>query len=127
MSGKVLVGCAAVGVISVFLPAVSVSLGSGSVSVSCVDGWQGKFGLLCYIALLVLGILALRQAPPRNRGLLFAVIGVAAGAMVLAAFLLMDVLKIKMGSIAVGTIVDLAAAAGTGAAAFLMAKEDKLF
>ena len=123
LSGKVLAGCAVVGVISLFLPAVTVSVGSISVSVKCIQGWQGKLGLLCYVALLVLGLLVYKKETPHNRTRLYAVIG--AVAILMALLLLLDVTK--LGNVGIGVILNLVAAAGTGAGALLKAKADQLF
>ena len=120
-SGKVLMASAGLGVISLFLPAIS--LGPFG-SVACIEGWHGKLGLLCYIAVGVLTLLVYQKAPPQNRGLLYAVLGVVGGAALMALLLLFDVMRLSPG---IGVILNLIAAGGAVVGAILKAKEDRLF
>src|SRR5262245_17060520 len=51
----ILIGAAAVGLISCFLPAVSISAGGFSASASAVQFWHGK---LCLVAYIGVGVMA---------------------------------------------------------------------
>ena len=132
-SGKVMAGAAGVGIISTFLPIVSVS-GGGFVasSAAVIADWRGVFCLLAYIAVLVLGFLVAQKSAPQNRGLLFGALGAAGGAVLFALLLFLAAMNTSGGgmisiSIGIGTILNFLSAIGVGVGAFLMAKENKLF
>src|SRR5262245_20171365 len=86
LHGKIIMGSALVGLISAFLPVLSVS---GFGSVGMVSGnWRGIICLLCFIAAGVLCVLAYQQSPPGNRPLVYGLLGAAGGAVLFALLLL---------------------------------------
>ena len=116
-AAKIMLGAAAVGLIAVFLPAVTVTVFGTSVSVKCVGGWQGKLGLVAYLAVGAMAGMALAksgQAPSKNVALAGLI---TAGVAVLLAFLLwMDVGR---ASSVVGDAAELGAGVSTGIGVYL--------
>jgi hypothetical protein len=125
LPGKLMAGAALVGIISLFLPAASMSASAMGVSVSassgmCLSDWRGILGLLCYLAVLGLGFFLYQANTPEQvlfaLLLLIATIGGGSG---------------PFGGVSVspsiGTILNLLAALAVGAGAGMKAKEDKLF
>jgi len=88
---KILLGAAAMGLISLFLPAVTVSFLGTSQSVNGFSAWQGKLGLVAYLGVGVLAGLILKKdfAPVRNQ--LLACLITAGVALVLAVWLMLAV------------------------------------
>jgi len=121
---KIMLGAAAVGLISVFLPAASISMGGFSASASAVDGWQGKLGLVAYIAVGVMaGIMLSNPNTPQAKNLSLACLITAGIAAFIALFLVIDVMKV----IAIGAILDLLASLALVAGAVFQAKKVGIF
>ncbi len=144
LAGKLLLGGAVVGLISLFLPAASFSMdvtGQASFrdSVMGLRFWQGKVALAAYLAVGLLTLLVSKSAASdsRYRNLLFGLLGAATAALILAVYLFVDasgsgssfVLPGMKGSggAGIGAYLNLLAGLATAAGAALMAKEVQLF
>src|SRR5262245_47223150 len=97
LSGKLLLAGALVGLIALFLPACSVSMdvaGQASFRNSAmgVEFWQGKVGIVAYLAVGLLTFLltkpVAKDSSYRNR--LFGLLGASAMALILAIYLFVD-------------------------------------
>jgi hypothetical protein len=116
---------AIVGVISTFLPLITISIGGRSVSASVLQDTRGVLCLLCYAAIIALSFFLYQQSSAQNqRGLLYGVLAAAGVAILLALLLLIDAMRVSVG---IGTILNFLAAIGVGVGAFMKAKEDRLF
>jgi hypothetical protein len=87
------IGCAAaVGIISTFLPAVSVSveiLGmKQSNSASVIADWRGKLGLLCFLAAGTILFLLIQKGAAAPKNLLYGLLGACGVAPLLGILLL---------------------------------------
>ncbi|MBA4064323.1 MAG: hypothetical protein C0501_11545 [Isosphaera sp.] len=130
---KVMIGAAVLGLVAVFLPAVTVSIAALNVSesVSAVQAWQGKLGLVAYVGVGVLAGLMLKG--PAARPKVLACVIAAGVALVLAVWLLVsagNVAGSMMGAAVktgFGVYVNVLAAAALAAGAALLAKREKLF
>jgi hypothetical protein len=134
LHGKMIAGGSAVGILSTFLPLITVSAGIISASASVIQDWRGVLCLLCYIGLLIMSFLLYQaKTPAQGRGFLFGILGAAGGAILFALLLLFAAMNSTgsgfgaSASIGIGTILNLLAALTVGAGAFMKAKEDKLF
>jgi hypothetical protein len=136
---KLLMGAAGAGLIVSFLPAASVSVSmfgqTISKSVLVIGVWQGVLGLLCYLAAGVLAFF-LARAEAANPNLTWAAVGVSVLVVLLALGLLVSVFNAGgagaapfgvQASVGFGAFLNLLAAAGVCAGAYLKAKEDRLF
>jgi hypothetical protein len=124
LHGKLLAGGAVLGVICAFLPLVSISVGSVTVSAMLIDYWMGVISLIACIAC---GAAAwLLYQPTRSSVHRQLTLGVLGSAALVVLFALLMVVKAR-SAIGFGAILNLVAAAGIGAGAFLKAKDEKVF
>jgi hypothetical protein len=153
LGGKLLLGGAVLGILSVFLTAMSVSSSTSvgplsgavaSVSALVWDFWQGKIELLAFIACGMLTYLVYQPTPHKQqRNLTFATLGSAGLAVILALWLFINVatsgnrssvdagpFKMEVGvhvSIGFGCILGVVAAGLAAAGAYFKAKDERLF
>lgn len=139
LSGKLMAGGGLGGLISAFLPAVSVSVSNAiaglSGSAMVIQSWPGRIGLICSAAALVLSWL-LYQGKAINKNMLWAAVGVGGVSGLCAIWLLFDVMRSTGGvnmmgsgvsvSPSIGAFTNLAAGLATAAGGFLKAREEKL-
>jgi hypothetical protein len=133
---------AVIGVISVFLPLVSMSVDMGGMmnfrgSAMVIDDWRGKAGIAGYIAAIVLTILLFPPQGRPKKELSAAAIGVGVAVALLALWLLAAALNSGgadlMGfgnarvGVGIGAIINLLAGAAVLAGAVLKAREERLF
>lgn len=127
-NGLIVAGSALVGLISVFLPAASVSAGGFSHSIACTDVAQGIFGLILYIAAgALIALIAFKVVAGQEKNLLYGLLGAAGLGLIFALWLLIRALGWTGYSLGFGAILNLLAAGGVAAGAFLKAKEEKVF
>lgn len=142
LSGKLLAGGGLAGIIFSFLPAMSVSVSGGGLSMSesvlVIRPWQGKLGFLGFAGCLVLAYLMYQPVPsPKKRNQLFILLGCAGVAVLMTLWLFFDVVRagsdlsselVKAStSTGIGMYLTFLAAIAVGAGAGLKAKEEKLF
>jgi hypothetical protein len=150
IGGIVMVIAAVIGIIATFLPLVSYSMTAFGVTQSGsggkpVNDWRGVLDLLCYLAVIVLAVLLVVGSRTAVKGLCWGAIGVGAFALLMALLLLFATMSSTntqisgnapgLGSMgvsggsspALGTILNLLAAAAVAAGAVLKAREEKLF
>lgn len=121
----ILLSAAGLGLISAFLPGITITIpGLGSASAAVYQGWQGKFGLLGYIAVGIMVGLTMAKTLPLTKGLLLAILITSGVVLLLALLLLLEVLGHGVGF---GSITNLFAGLGLAAGAALLAKQEKLF
>lgn len=139
LSGKLLVGGGLGGLISAFLPVISMSGKMGGISMGgtamVVDGWMGKIGLICSAAAILLAWL-LYQGKALNKNLIWGAVGVGAVGSIAAIWLLIDVMRSGSGfsfegmgvrvSPGIGAFTNVAAGIAMAAGSFLKAREEKL-
>lgn len=139
LAPQIMIGAAVVGLISCFLPAITVSVLGISKSVAVFEDWRGKLGLVAYIGVGVMAFqMMTKKAAPRNQ--LLAALVTSAVAALLAVMLIVSVgnatgsvngpgaelLKsgVKTG---IGCYLNLLAAVVMTGGAVLVAKQEKLF
>jgi hypothetical protein len=92
LADKVIAAAAAVGIISTFLPAVSVSLEilgtKQSNSAMVIGDWRGKLGLLCFLAAGTILFLLIQKGAAASKNLLYGLLGACGLAPLLGIFLL---------------------------------------
>ena len=128
---KIMLGACALGLVSLFLPAVTVSFLGISESIAVFRDWRGKLGLIGYTAAAVMAARMLKNTPVSKQKVM-ACLGVAAAVALLAVWLPLSIKSgsgalasaIKMG---VGCYVNIAAALVLAAGAAALAKREKLF
>jgi hypothetical protein len=136
-AGKIVIGAAAVGFLSLFMPAVNVTVLGISQSVSVIAGWEGKLGLLAYIAVGVLAGITLKKNPEAERGKILACLITAGVAALLSVFLFFDVSRGSSGlsapgmgvgiSTGFGTYLNILASLVLAGGAAILAKRAKVF
>lgn len=133
---KIMIGAAVIGAISLFLPAVTVSILGVSESVAGWRGWQGKLGLVCYIAVGVMAGLLLSKPDPASEKKFGLPSLITAGVAVLMALLLyFDVSKSTGGvaelgggvSVGIGAYLNILASLVLVAGSVVLAKRAKVF
>jgi hypothetical protein len=140
LAPQILIGSAVVGLISCFLPAVTVSVLGVSKSVAVFEDWRGKLGLVAYVGVGVMAFqMMTKKVAPRPQ--LLAVLITSGVAVLLALMLLVSVgnatgsagggpaaelLKsgVKTG---IGCYLDLLASLAMAGGAVVLAKQEKLF
>lgn len=121
---KIMIGAAAVGLISLFLPAVSLSLGRTSISANVIEIWHGKVALVAFIAVGVMaGLMLQNPSLPQAKNLSLACLITAGIAAIVALFLVIDAMK----AIGFGAILDLLASLALAAGAVFQAKRVGIF
>jgi hypothetical protein len=118
---KIAAGASAVGLISTFLPLVSL----GFLSVAVVDAWQGVLCLLGYVGVGVLAGLILLKKVPSARPLVLASLITAGVVTLLASWVFLRVLFSEL-SPGFGAFLNFLAAFVVAAAVVLEAKKEKI-
>jgi len=141
LADKIIGGAAAMGIISTFLPAVSITvefLGQKkSQSISVIGDWRGKVGLLCFLAAVTLLILLIQKGTAASKNLLYGLLGVCALAALMGIFLLFGasstvsevpaaMREMVKGGTSFGTYLFLLCGLAMAAGGFLKAKDQKL-
>jgi hypothetical protein len=126
---KIMLGAAVLGLVAVFLPAVTVTISALNVSesVSVVQDWRGKLCLVAYVGVGVLAGLMLKEA---SRPKALAALIAAGVAVLLAVWLLLSVGSVGLGAAVktgFGVYVNILAAAALTAGAALQAKRAGVF
>jgi hypothetical protein len=148
LSGKILAIGALVGVIAVFLPLLTMSIGGGkfgvgktsvslpgvSHSVMVVTCWQGALCLVGYLAALALSVVLYMPKGLGQKSLGWAGVGVGAFITLLALWLVVQALNgsggvMGLGQITIGfgAILNLLAGAAVATGGVLKAREERLF
>ncbi len=141
LADKVIGSAAVVGIISTFLPAVSVTAElfgeKRSNSVSVIGDWRGKLGLLCFLAAGVLLFLMIQKGVAASKNLLPGLLAACGLAALLGIFLLFGasnslsdvpaaMRQMVKASVSFGTYLFLLCGLAMGAGGFLKAKEQKM-
>jgi uncharacterized protein with PQ loop repeat len=141
LADKVIGSAAVVGVISTFLPAVSVTLellGTKETrSVSVIADWRGKLGLLCFLAAGTILFLMIQKGAAASKNLMNGLLAACGIAALLGIFLLIGASsslsdvpaaarQLMKANVAFGTYLFLLCGVGMGVGGFLKAKEQKL-
>jgi hypothetical protein len=141
LADKVIAAAAAVGIISTFLPAVSVSLEilgtKQSNSAMVIGDWRGKLGLLCFLAAGTILFLLIQKGAAASKNLLYGLLGACGLAPLLGIFLLIgasssmsgvpaEAREMVKGGVAFGAYLFLLCGLGMAAGGFLKAKEQNL-
>jgi hypothetical protein len=131
---KVMLGAAVLGLVAVFLPAVTVSVAALNVSesVRVVADWRGKLGLVAYVGVGVLAGMMLNGQLEAARKKALACLIAAGASVLLAVWLLLSIGSIGgagLGSISTGfgTYVNILAALALTAGSALQAKRAGVF
>ncbi|MBY0228016.1 MAG: hypothetical protein K2W96_01920 [Gemmataceae bacterium] len=142
ISGMLLAIGGLVGLIVCFLPAVTISIFGASATVMVVQGWQGKLGLLAYIAAIVFAFLLYPPGGPRKNPLTWAAVGAGGLAVLMALLMFIEVNNITSGSavpgaagamlkaggsVGIGTYLNFLTAGAVLAGGILKAREERLF
>ena len=126
-----LLGACALGLVSLFLPAVTVSFLGVNESIAVVRDWRGKLALLGYIAVAVMAFRMLKDSE-HSKQRATACLGVAAAVVLLAVWLPLSI-KTGSGALAsviktgIGCYVNIASAVVMAAGAAVMAKREEVF
>ena len=142
LSDKIIGGAAVVGLISMVLPALSITINflgvTKSESAMVLKFWQGDLGLICLLGAAACSFLLLKQplTAPANKNLLYAVLGQCGLAPLLGLWMLLGSANAGSGSgmesefmkisVGFGTYLFLIAGLAAGFAGFLKARDAKL-
>jgi len=127
---KILLGAAVLGLISVFLPAVTISIFGHSESVSVFRDWRGKFCLVGYVAVGVMAGMMLKGELATARTKVLACLISAGVVLVLAIWLPLAISSVTFGDAVqtgFGNYVNIIAALILAGGAALQAKRAGVF
>ena len=131
LAPMILLAAAGLGLVAMFLPAVTVSVLGTSQSLAVFRDWRGKLDLLGYVAVAVMAATMLKSSSP-PKGRVLACLIIAGVALLLAVWLPLSVGGMKsLGSAVsvstgIGCYANILAAVAMAAGAAVLAKREKL-
>lgn len=138
LADKVIGSAAVLGIISTFLPAVSVTVElfgeKSTTSASVIGDWRGKLGLLCFLAAGTILFLMIQKIVPVTKNLLYGLLAACGVSALMGILLLIGASSSTSNvptalfkvSVSIGAYLFLLCGLAMAAGGFLKAKEQKL-